>query len=89
MQFDAYLANLNLAFEFQGYFHYHSAASVPSFGSLSNRSHRDQLKLEACKDAGITLIQIPYWWDQSEISLAEYISQQRPELTCKMAKLLS
>jgi hypothetical protein len=28
---------------------------------------RDKQKREACKNQGITLIEIPYWWDQVQL----------------------
>jgi len=36
---------------------------------------RDQEKQKACLQSGITLIQIPYWWDRSKLSLQSTISQ--------------
>jgi hypothetical protein len=40
----------------------------------------DAEKMEACRDAGITLIEIPYWWDQSIGSLHATIYKYRPEI---------
>ena len=41
----------------------------------------DKKKKILCKDIGITLIEIPYWWDQSKGSLIATILQHRPELS--------
>jgi 2-keto-3-deoxy-6-phosphogluconate aldolase len=43
------------------------------------QSH-DVQKSELCKQAGITLIEIPYWWDLSMESLTATIRNQRPDL---------
>ncbi len=43
---------------------------------------KDQEKKNQCKLAGITLIQIPYWWDHTLESLVASIQKERPEL-CK------
>ena len=38
---------------------------------------RDQEKRKACEKAGITLIEIPYWWDDSIETLAETLKKHR------------
>lgn len=38
---------------------------------------RDMEKKTACSDAGITLIEIPYWWDETISSLAATIQKFR------------
>jgi hypothetical protein len=37
------------------------------------RAERDKEKRQVCKDNGITLIEIPYWWDKTLPSLAATI----------------
>lgn len=37
-------------------------------------------KLKQCKRHGITLIEVPYWWDCSKSSLMATIHQVRPDL---------
>ena len=37
-------------------------------------------KRSICKENGITLIEIPYWWDFKKSSLIATIHQQRPDL---------
>ena len=34
----------------------------------------------ACEEKGITLIEIPYWWDFKELSLRATIHMHRPDL---------
>lgn len=85
-QIDVFIPHLDLAFEYQGNLqdqntltsgmqHYQS-----SFLFSSEQKERDVVKKEILKKAGITLIEIPYWWDMKEESLVAYIRQQRPDL---------
>ena len=34
---------------------------------------KDQEKRKACKEAGVTLVEVPYWWDNTIESLANFI----------------
>jgi hypothetical protein len=74
-EFDIFLPALALAFEYQGEPHY---LSVGMFGSHTNRKKTDQFKKEKTKEYGITLIEIPYWWDRSVESLVATIQKHRP-----------
>ena len=60
---------------------------------LALHQNRDTSKLELCKKLGIsnafflrefyqgiTLIEVPYWWDRKFSSLAATLYSQRPEL---------
>lgn len=86
---------LKLGFEFQGQQHYadtmvfglkeqYSGVSLLlslSFPySLRILPARDEQKRLACKRAGISLVEVPYWWDGSLESLAATVADQRPEL---------
>jgi hypothetical protein len=75
MELDIFLPNEQLAFEYQGEQHYHDIYN--SMGLLWQRKRQDEEKKELCKEKGITLIDIPYWWDRKLNSLAETIRQQR------------
>jgi hypothetical protein len=77
IELDIFIPSLSLAFEYQGTQHYH-----PHFlkGDPKEQQIRDQLKKQLCKDNGITLIQVPYWWDTRQSSLAATIHKYRPEL---------
>jgi hypothetical protein len=48
--------------------------------SIQATQQRDIEKKEACRVAGITLIQIPYWWNRRKESLAATIHLVRREL---------
>jgi hypothetical protein len=49
-------------------------------GSPVLKQKRDALKQDFAKKLGITVIPIPFWWDQSIASLAATIRQQRPDM---------
>jgi hypothetical protein len=66
-----------LAFEYQGETHYFSSHT---FGSASVRQHADSVKRRFSNAMGITLISIPFWWDNSPESLAATIQRQRPDI---------
>jgi hypothetical protein len=77
MQLDVFLPRELLAFEYQGEQHFYD---VFSMGSKWNYEQRDVEKREACKMNGITLIEIPYWWDKKRESLEATIHSKRPDL---------
>ena len=49
-------------------------------GSHWQQKQRDREKKEICKQNGITLIEISYWWDKQLSSLIATIHQQRKDL---------
>jgi hypothetical protein len=63
--------------EYQGEIHYYN---VRPYGSHRTRRTTDAQKQILCKEAGITLIEVPYWWDRSPLSLAATIQLHRPDL---------
>ncbi len=73
-----FIPELCLAFEYNGFQHYH-ATSI--FGSLSEQQRRDQFKRVMSHTAGVTLIEIPYYWNQERESLAATIIKYRPDIT--------
>ena len=77
MQIDVYIPSMKLAFEYQGKQHFHS---VHVFGPQEDIFFRDQQKRQTCAELGITLIEIPYWWDFELESLAGTVALKRPEL---------
>jgi hypothetical protein len=62
MELDIYIPSLSLALEFNGSQHY---LESQLFGSLDIQRSRDVDKRIMCNLLGITLLEIPYWWDYS------------------------
>lgn len=46
----------------------------------SQSKEKDVEKRQACEQAGITLIEIPYWWDGQRDTLIKLIQKQVPKL---------
>jgi hypothetical protein len=92
MELDIFVSEHNLAFEYQGMQHYtykemwrrtpgkESISPVYLIIILEQQQKRDEEKRKACQNFGITLIEIPYWWDQQKASLAATIYSVRPDL---------
>lgn len=71
VQFDVFLVNRNIAFEYHGAQHYED---IPSgFGSFELCKRRDEEKEKLCKEFGIQLLIIPHWWDNKIDSLKKTI----------------
>lgn len=77
MELDIYIPAFNLAFEYQGKQHYGQ-----EFLHVSSKNifKKDEEKRIACQNEGITLIAIPFWWNQKKESLIATIKKYRPEL---------
>ena len=77
IELDIFLPSLNLALEFQGKQHYNWHFV---YGSPSRQQHRDSEKKEICAKYGITLIEVPYWWQtfHNVDHLVTTIRNQRP-----------
>ncbi len=81
MELDIFFPREMVAFEYQGEQHYSDAYNIgPQWAYLQ----RDQEKRLACSQKGITLIEIPYWWDHSKQSLLATIHKYRPDLVTTM-----
>ena len=64
LELDFFLPQYNIAFRMKENLH-----SAPS-----NKQN------EACREKGITLIEVPYWWDKQIDSLAATVYNTRPDL---------
>lgn len=60
MELDLYVPTKSLALEYNGSQHYHTN-TVYNGGGLDMQQQRDELKHQACKNAGITLIHILFF----------------------------
>ncbi len=79
MQFDIFIPDLNLAieypiyvaisihFELAIYYGPHHYRQVAYFGPRRHIIDRDTDKRLKCKNNNITLIEIPYWWDNKKV----------------------
>jgi hypothetical protein len=77
MQLDIFLPRLMLALEYQGEQHFFD---VVRFAPQRQYAARDEQKRIACKEIGITLVEIPFWWDFRLSSLRTTLHQVRPDL---------
>jgi hypothetical protein len=79
---DVYIPLLSLAFEYQ-VFTYGSHLYIQGqnhFGNMFAQQRNDQDKRSICDDLGITLIEIPFWWDLSSKRLTyNYLTLQSLE----------
>ena len=78
MELDIFLPTENLAFEYQGEQHYYNLYFMRT--DWLQQKQRDKQKKEACNENGITLIEIPYWWDRTKDSLMATVKKHRPDL---------
>jgi len=76
-EIDLYIPQYSLAVEYQGEQHYHQ---MDRFGLLKTQKYKDLLREEECEKAGLTLIVVPYWWNQRRSSVIALIHQRRPDL---------
>lgn len=71
VQFDVYLVEKKIAFEYHGKQHYED---IPSgFASIEMYKFRDKEKAILCQQFGIQLVIIPHWWDNTFTSLKMYV----------------
>ena len=72
VQFDIFLTNKNIAIEYHGKQHYED---IPTLAPLEMYNMRDNEKEKLCKQFGVQLIVIPFWWDNNLDSLKQKILQ--------------
>lgn len=72
MRFDVLIPSINFAFEYNGQQHYDDLPKS-AFSPIEVYQHRDCKKLSGVSEIGITLIEVPYWWDNSPQSLQSMI----------------
>lgn len=77
MQLDFFIPSLKLAFEYQGKQHYQNSFR---FQENLQQKKRDEEKKTLCKDLGIKLIEIPYWWYGSTRALVSTIHRECPDM---------
>jgi len=74
VEFDLYLRESGMVLEYQGLQHY---ANIGYFGEKSREM--DEEKERLCGVHGISLIQVPYFWNEKKESLRDLIVQKRAD----------
>eukprot|EP01118_Nematostelium_gracile_P014723 TRINITY_DN5803_c0_g1_i1.p1 TRINITY_DN5803_c0_g1~~TRINITY_DN5803_c0_g1_i1.p1 ORF type:complete len:422 (-),score=70.29 TRINITY_DN5803_c0_g1_i1:16-1281(-) len=77
LELDIFLPKEKLALEYQGEGHFHE---IYADGDSSRKKTNDNRKRLSCQQVGITLVQVPYWWDQTLTTLSETIRTTRSDL---------
>ena len=80
LEIDFFYPQLKLAIEYQGIQHYSPTTFLHNISSHEQRFAFDQQKSHLCKEKGITLVTIPYWWDKQLPSLYATLYHHRPDL---------
>jgi len=81
--FDIFIPSLKLAFEYQGQQHYHNHKV---FGEVTPITQRDDSRRQACASLGMTLLEVPYWWQRDKESILALIKQYRPDMVLNAPK---
>lgn len=78
LEVDIFLPRLHLGFEYQDPHHYfHSTYGAHT---LAEYQSRDAEKHRQAKEKGLTIINVPFWWDWNPESLIATIKHKRPDL---------
>jgi hypothetical protein len=75
MELDLFCPALSLAFEYQGEQHFDKHFYPKNY---EIQKQKDEQKKQMALSAGITLIQIPFWWDGKLDSLCATIEKHKP-----------
>jgi hypothetical protein len=78
LELDIYIPSLSLALEYQGEQHFHHSHIFAE--THSQQQQWDQYKQTLCRELGVDLIRVPYWWDREPDSLAATIHHYRPDI---------
>jgi len=77
LELDVFLPSLNLILEYNGEQHY---LWNYRYGSPSSQQLRDKERRLICDTIGLTILEVPFWWDHKEDTLAMTIRRHRPDL---------
>ena len=72
LEFDLFIPSINIAFEYQGEQHYFE---LPHSSKIELSHNREEVKASLAIENQISLIVIPFWWDQSQSSFYSTISR--------------
>eukprot|EP00026_Physarum_polycephalum_P003067 Phypoly_transcript_03076.p1 GENE.Phypoly_transcript_03076~~Phypoly_transcript_03076.p1 ORF type:complete len:846 (+),score=126.53 Phypoly_transcript_03076:232-2538(+) len=84
LEIDVYLPDYKLGFEYQDPHHYFQSRYGKA--TLEEYQKRDKMKREQAEEQGITLIDIPFWWDWNINSLLATILDKRKDLANILTK---
>eukprot|EP01114_Cavostelium_apophysatum_P014087 TRINITY_DN3560_c0_g1_i1.p1 TRINITY_DN3560_c0_g1~~TRINITY_DN3560_c0_g1_i1.p1 ORF type:complete len:697 (-),score=96.12 TRINITY_DN3560_c0_g1_i1:32-2122(-) len=73
IQLDIYVPKMEIAFEYQGEQHFVGK-------NREGQRARDAQKRQICEANGITLIEVPYWWNGTVEALVGTIRKVRPDI---------
>jgi len=79
--FDVYVPAYDLALEYHGVHHYRK---TKFFGSANKQQANDECKRELCLRAGVTLIEVGYWWDLEKSTIAATLQEHRPDIQVRI-----
>lgn len=77
MELDIFFPSLNFALEYNGRHHYEE---LGFFGAVEEYVSRDEKKAKLCREHGIRLLVVPYWWDKTAGSLLATIYEEIPSV---------
>eukprot|EP01114_Cavostelium_apophysatum_P014947 TRINITY_DN3989_c0_g1_i1.p1 TRINITY_DN3989_c0_g1~~TRINITY_DN3989_c0_g1_i1.p1 ORF type:complete len:475 (-),score=70.21 TRINITY_DN3989_c0_g1_i1:108-1532(-) len=82
LEVDVAIPSLKLVFEYQGEQHYDiiHPRNSQMYDDPASQQLRDSAKKRDLQKLGLTLVEIPFWWDKSESSLKATILKERPDL---------
>lgn len=75
MELDIWIPERQIAFEYQGQQHYHDMEEFTKIRKTQSPA-KDMEKNLKCKQNGIHLVSVPYWWDSSLASLKEILKEE-------------
>jgi DNA ligase-1 len=79
LELDIYIPELNLSLEFQGEQHFQDFPNS-KFRSLAQQQYIDIEKKKLCEENGITIVYVPFWWDETADSLTSTLNQHLPSV---------
>lgn len=76
IELDVWLPEKRIAFEYQGEQHFHDLVYLfGRGGDCEAYSKRDEIKRTKCSELGISIVSVPYWWDNEKDSLTDLIRE--------------